>query len=49
VQYRVGLKSSWTDLVTIPAGPERTITQTQTVSSAAPALFYRVLLQSGLP
>jgi hypothetical protein len=49
VQYRVGLSSNWTDLLTIPAGPERTITQTQTVSSVAPALFYRVLLQSGLP
>ncbi len=45
LQYRVGIAGKWTDLLTIPAGVERSISQTQTISSVAPALFYRVLLQ----
>jgi hypothetical protein len=46
LQYHVGLNGKWTDLLTIPEGVERAVTQTQTVSSVAPALFYRVLLQN---
>jgi hypothetical protein len=50
LQYRVGFGAGWSDLLTIPAaGQDRTITQPQTITKVAPALFYRLLLQSSNP
>ncbi len=46
IQYRIGLVSAWTDLATIPStGDTRVVTQRQSLTKLAPALFYRVVLQ----